>query len=146
LPIGKGRIVREGSSVAILSFGTRLQEAEKAATELERYGLSTTVADARFMKPLDRDLVFRLARNHEVLITVEEGSVGGFGSHVLHELALAGLLDAGLKIRPMTLPDVFIDHHSPQVQYDQAGLNARHIAATALAALGRATQSLPARA
>ena len=146
LPIGKGRILREGTSVAILSLGTRLQEAMKAAAELERFGLSTTVADARFMKPLDVDLVLRLARNHEVLITVEEGSIGGFGSHVLHALANAGLLDVGLKVRPMTLPDVFIDHDSPQVQYDQAGLNARHIAATALAALGRADQALPVRA
>ena len=146
LAIGKGRILREGSSVAILSIGTRLHEALKAAAELERYGLSTTVADARFMKPLDLDLVTRLARNHEVLITVEEGSVGGFGSHVLHALACAGLLDAGLKVRPMTLPDVFIDHDSPQIQYEQAGLNARHITATALAALGRANQLLPVRA
>jgi 1-deoxy-D-xylulose-5-phosphate synthase len=146
LDIGKGRIVREGTSVAILSLGTRLHEARKAADELERYGLSTTVADARFMKPLDLDLITRLARNHEVLITVEEGSIGGFASHVLHALADAGLLDAGLKIRPMTLPDTFIDHDSPQLQYDQAGLNARQIAATALAALGRTDQILPARA
>ncbi len=146
LEIGKGRIVREGTSVAILSLGTRLHEARKAADELERYGLSTTVADARFMKPLDLDLITRLARNHEVLITVEEGSIGGFASHVLHALADAGLLDAGLKIRPMTLPDTFIDHDSPQLQYDQAGLNARQIAATALAALGRTDQILPARA
>ena len=146
LEIGKGRIIREGTSVAILSLGTRLHESMKAAAELERFGLSTTVADARFMKPLDLDLITRLARSHEVLITVEEGSIGGFGSHVLHALAVAGLLDAGLKVRPMTLPDTFIDHDSPQTQYDQAGLNARHIAATALAALGRAEQPLPARA
>ncbi len=146
LEIGKGRIIREGTTVAILSLGTRLQESMKAAAELERFGLSTTVADARFMKPLDMDLITRLARSHEVLITVEEGSIGGFGSHVVHALAVAGLLDAGLKVRPMTLPDTFIDHESPQVQYDQAGLNARHIAATALAALGRAEQPLPARA
>jgi 1-deoxy-D-xylulose-5-phosphate synthase len=104
------------------------------------------VADARFMKPLDLDLIAQLARNHEVLITVEEGSIGGFGSHVLHALATAGLLDAGLKVRPMVLPDSFIDHDSPMLQYDQAGLNARHIAATALAALGRAEQPLPVRA
>jgi 1-deoxy-D-xylulose-5-phosphate synthase len=146
LPIGKGRILREGTSVAILSLGTRLQESLKAAAELERFGLSTTVADARFMKPLDLDLITQLARNHEVLITVEEGSIGGFGSHVLHALATAGLLDAGLKVRPMVLPDIYIDHDSPMVQYDQAGLNARHIAATALAALGRAEQPLPVRA
>jgi 1-deoxy-D-xylulose-5-phosphate synthase len=144
--IGKGRIIREGTTVAILSLGTRLQEALKAAADLERYGLSTTVADARFMKPLDVDLISRLARNHEVLITVEEGSVGGFGSHVLHMLATTGLLDAGLKVRPMVLPDSFGDHNSPQLQYDEAGLNARHIVATALAALGRADLVLPVRA
>jgi len=147
LPIGKGRIVREGTSVAILSLGTRLQESLKAATELERYGLSTTVADARFMKPLDTDLITRLAREHEVLITVEEGSIGGFGSHVLQYLATAGLLDSGLKVRPMALPDRFIDHETPEVQYESAGLSASHITATALAALGRpAVSSLPARA
>jgi 1-deoxy-D-xylulose-5-phosphate synthase len=147
LAIGKGRVIREGTSVAILSLGTRLQEALKAADTLERYGLSTTVADARFMKPLDLDLVTRLARHHEVLITVEEGSIGGFGSHVLQALATAGLLDAGLKVRPMVLPDVYIDHDSPQIQYDHAGLNARHIVATALTALGRAEeQPLPVRA
>ncbi len=146
LEIGKGRIIREGSTVAILSLGTRLQESLKAAADLERFGLSATVADARFAKPLDLDLIYRLARNHEVLITVEEGTVGGFGSHVLHALATAGLLDAGLKIRPMVLPDSFIDHDSPNLQYDTAGLNARHIAATALAALGRSDLALPARA
>ncbi len=147
LEIGKGRIIREGTSVAILSLGTRLQESLKAATELERYGLSTTVADARFMKPLDTDLIARLAREHEVLITVEEGSIGGFGSHVLQYLATAGLLDTGLKVRPMALPDRFIDHETPEVQYESAGLSAGHIAATALAALGRpAVSSLPARA
>jgi 1-deoxy-D-xylulose-5-phosphate synthase len=146
LPIGRGRIVREGTKIAILSLGTRLPEALKAADELARYGLSTTVADARFMKPLDTDLVDRLAREHEVLITVEEGSIGGFGSHVLQHLAVTGALDNGLKIRPMVLPDRFIDHNSPAVQYDEAGLNARHIVATAVGALGREVREFSARA
>ncbi len=137
LPIGKGRIMREGSKIAILSLGARLQECLKAADELAGYGLSTTVADARFAKPLDGDLIERLAREHEVLITIEEGSIGGFGSHVLHHLANAGMLDHGLKVRPMVLPDRFIEHDSPAAQYDQAGLNARHITQTALTALGR---------
>src|SRR5688500_3328070 len=118
----------------------------KAADELARYGLSTTVADARFMKPLDTDLVDRLAREHEVLITIEEGSVGGFGSHVLQYLAVTGALDNGLKIRPMVLPDRFIDHNAPAVQYDEAGLNARHIVATAVGALGREVREFSARA
>jgi 1-deoxy-D-xylulose-5-phosphate synthase len=146
LPIGRGRIVREGTKIAILSLGTRLPEALKAADELARYGLSTTVADARFMKPLDTDLVDRLAREHEVLITVEEGSIGGFGSHVLQHLAVTGALDNGLKIRPMVLPDRFIDHNSPAVQYAEAGLNARHIVATAVGALGREVREFSARA
>jgi 1-deoxy-D-xylulose-5-phosphate synthase len=146
LPIGKGRIVREGTTIALLSFGARLQECLKAAQDLAAYGLSTTVADARFAKPLDTDLVERLARGHEVLITIEEGAIGGFATQVLHHLASRGLLDQGLKIRPMTLPDQFIDHDSPQNQYDQAGLNARHIVATALAALGREAVGLSARA
>ena len=136
LPLGKGRIVQEGTKVAILSYGTRLGEARKAAAELGARGLSTTVADARFAKPLDEELVRRLALEHEVLITVEEGSVGGFGSFVLHHLATAGLLDGGLKIRPMVLPDRFLDHDSPARQYEEAGLAARHIVATALQALG----------
>jgi 1-deoxy-D-xylulose-5-phosphate synthase len=147
LPIGKGRVLREGTKVALLSYGTRLAECLKAADELAARGLSTTVADARFAKPLDRDLVHRLAREHEVLITIEEGSIGGFGSFVLHELAHAGLLDSGAKVRPMTLPDIFIDHDKPQLQYDKAGLNARHIVATALGALGIADAAAqPARA
>ncbi len=146
LEIGKGRIIREGTAVAILSFGTRLGESLKAADILATHGLSTTVADARFCKPLDEDLVRRLARDHDVLITVEEGSVGGFGSHVLQFLATAGLLDHGLKIRPLTLPDTFIDHEAPQKQYDEAALNAPQIVATALAALGRSTATQPARA
>jgi 1-deoxy-D-xylulose-5-phosphate synthase len=146
LEIGKGRIVREGTTVAILSLGTRLQEALKAAADLDRYGLSATVADARFAKPIDLELVTRLARSHEVLVTIEEGAIGGFGSQVLHALATGGLLDHGLKVRPMVLPDSFIDHDSPGVQYDAAGLNARHIVATVLAALGRADLALPVRA
>ena len=141
LPIGKGRVLREGSKVAILSLGTRLKEALKAADELAARGLSTTVADARFAKPIDGDLVLRLAREHEVLITVEEGSIGGFATQVMHCLATAGQFDAGLKFRPMVLPDCFIDHDQPERQYDQAGLNARHIVATALAALGASAQA-----
>ena len=136
LAIGKGRIVREGSKIALLSLGTRLAECEKAAVELTARGLSTTVADARFAKPLDEDLIRRLVLNHEVLITVEEGAVGGFGSFVLQFLAVQGLLDQGLKIRPMVLPDLFIDQDKPDRQYDLATLNARHIVNTALAALG----------
>jgi 1-deoxy-D-xylulose-5-phosphate synthase len=146
LPIGKGRIVREGSKVAILSYGARLQECLKAADELGARGLSTTVADARFCKPLDTDLVRRLAAEHEVLVTIEEGAIGGFASHVLHYLATTGLLDTGLKIRPMILPDKLIDHDKPQLQYDVAGLNAKHIVATALAALGQSEAQRPARA
>jgi len=145
LEIGRGRVLREGSSIAILSYGARLQECLKAADELAAQGFSTTVADARFAKPLDTKLVERLTRGHEVLITVEEGSVGGFGSFVAQHLAWAGLLDGGVKFRPMTLPDRFIDHAAPKVQYDQAGLSARHIVATALTALG-APLAQPARA
>jgi 1-deoxy-D-xylulose-5-phosphate synthase len=136
LPLGKGRIIREGTKVALLSYGCRMPEVLKAADELAAKGLSTTVADARFCKPLDSDLVRRLAREHEVLITIEEGSIGGFATHVMHDLARVGLLESGVKFRPMTLPDVFIDHDAPQKQYDMAGLNARHIVSQALAALG----------
>ena len=136
LEIGKGRVVKEGSKIALLSFGGRLQECLKAAEELDARGLSTTVADARFAKPLDRDLILRLAREHEALITIEEGSVGGFGSHVLHMLADEGALDHGLKVRPMVLPDVFIDQDSPAKMYDFAGLNAPSIVKTALEAVG----------
>jgi 1-deoxy-D-xylulose-5-phosphate synthase len=141
LPIGKGRILREGTKVALLSLGGRLGEAGKAAEELAARGLSTTVADARFAKPLDEDLIRRLAREHEVMITIEEGSVGGFGSHVMQLMALEGLLESGLKFRPMTLPDVFLDHDSPEVQYDRAGLTARHIVSMSLKALGRAKEA-----
>ena len=146
LEIGRGRVMREGTTIALLNFGGRLAESMKAAQELAAYGLSTTVADARFAKPLDTDLINRLVREHEVVITVEEGAIGGFGSHVLHHLAMNGLLDHGLKIRTMVLPDVFLDHDSPQAQYDQAQLNARHIVAMALSALGREIAAQPARA
>jgi 1-deoxy-D-xylulose-5-phosphate synthase len=146
LEIGRGRIVKEGTSIALLNFGGRLAECLKAAQELGAYGLSTTVADARFAKPLDTDLINRLVREHEVVITIEEGSIGGFGTHVLHHLATTGQLDSGLKIRPMVLPDVFLEHDSPVAQYDAAGLNARHIVATALTALGREIAEQPARA
>jgi len=137
LAIGKGRIVREGTAVAILSLGARLPEALKAADQLAAMGLSTTVADARFMKPLDRDLIGRLAKEHEVLVTIEEGSIGGFGSHVLQHLADSGLLDRGLKVRTLTMPDAFIDHDAPARMYEKAGLAAPDIVRTALAALGR---------
>ena len=141
LEIGKGRVLREGSTVAILSFGARLSEVLKAADTLAARGLSTTVADARFVKPLDDDLVRRLAREHEVLITIEEGAVGGFAAAVFQFLAMEGLLDNGLKVRPMILPDRFILHDKPELQYEDAGLNARHIVATALTALGRAEEA-----
>jgi len=134
LPIGKGRIVREGSRVAILSLGTRLGEALKAAEELAARGLSTTVADARFAKPLDRDLILRLAAAHELIVTVEEGAVGGFGAHVLSLLAEAGALDSGLKVRTMTLPDRFQEQDKPERQYSAAGLDAKAIVAKVLAA------------
>jgi 1-deoxy-D-xylulose-5-phosphate synthase len=134
--IGKGRIIREGSKVAILSLGTRLAECLKAADELAARGLSATVADARFAKPIDQDLVRQLARHHEVLVTVEEGSIGGFSSQVLHFLATDGLLDRGLKVRPMTLPDQYQDHDNPTKQYDDARLNAAQIVANVLVALG----------
>jgi 1-deoxy-D-xylulose-5-phosphate synthase len=137
LPIGKGRIVKEGTKIALLSFGTRLQECLKAAQELEGMGLSTTVADARFAKPLDTDMINRLAREHEVLVTVEEGAVGGFASHVLQHLALNGALENGLKVRPMVLPDKFLEHDTPAKQYDTAQLNAAHIVRMVLSALGR---------
>jgi 1-deoxy-D-xylulose-5-phosphate synthase len=137
LEIGKGRIVREGSSVALLSFGARLQECLLAAETLAAQGLTTTVADARFAKPLDIDLVLRLAREHEVLITIEEGSVGGFGSYVLQTLAEHGALENGLKVRSMVLPDVFIDQDSPAAMYSKAGLDAKGIVAKVFDALGR---------
>jgi len=143
LELGKGRILREGSKIAILSFGAHLGEALVAADELDAAGLSTTVADARFCKPLDEDLVGQLARNHEVLITIEEGAIGGFGAHVLHHMAHAGLLDVGCKIRPMILPDVFLDQDSPKAMYETAGLNAPDIVRTAFSALGREVKEQP---
>ena len=142
LEIGRGRILREGSAVAILSLGTRLQEVLMAADQLAAFGLPATVADARFMKPLDHDLIRRLAQNHEVLMTVEEGSVGGFGSHVLQYLAEANLFSTGLKVKPLTLPDVFIDHDKPEVMYAKAGLDAAGIVAAVFAALGRDARGL----
>ncbi|MBA4800539.1 MAG: 1-deoxy-D-xylulose-5-phosphate synthase [Euryhalocaulis sp.] len=137
LEIGKGRIVRAGATIALLSLGGRLGEAKKAADMLAAQGFSTTVADARFAKPLDEDLIRRLAREHETLITIEEAAMGGFGAFVLQFLAREGALDAGLKIRTLHLPDIFQDHDKPFLQYDAAGLNARHIAASAIEALGR---------
>jgi len=137
LEIGKGRVLREGSKVALLSFGTRLADCLAAAEELDAAGLSTTVADARFAKPLDTDLIARLAREHEVLITVEEGSVGGFASQVMQFLATSGMLDHGLKIRPLVLPDEFTDHAKPEKMYADAGLDAAGIVATVFAALER---------
>ncbi|MDE2183070.1 MAG: 1-deoxy-D-xylulose-5-phosphate synthase [Alphaproteobacteria bacterium] len=137
LEIGKGRVVREGTSIAVLSLGTRLHPALQAADKLAAYGLSTTVADARFAKPLDRDLIRRLAREHELLLTVEEAAAGGFSAHVLQFLAWEGLLDGGLKVRPLTLPDRFQNQDSPEKMYAEAGLDANSIAAAALSALGR---------
>ncbi len=141
LEIGKGRIVKEGTKVALLSFGTRLQDCLLAAEELDAAGLSTTVADARFAKPLDEDLVRRLARSHEVLLTVEEGSIGGFASHVLHFLAKEGLLDTGLKVRPLVLPDEFTDHAKPEKMYVDAGLDSTGIVRTVFATLGQSVRS-----
>ncbi|PHQ71127.1 MAG: 1-deoxy-D-xylulose-5-phosphate synthase [Sneathiella sp.] len=135
LEIGKGRIIKRGDRVALLSLGTRLAEASTAAEELEAKGISTTVADARFCKPLDEDLIRDLATSHDVLITIEEGAVGGFGSHVLQFLATEGLLDSGLKVRPLCMTDMFIDQNKIGVMYDQAGLNHRQIVDTVIAAL-----------
>ncbi len=137
LEIGKGRILREGTTVALLNFGARMSEAVKAADKLAAMGLSTTLADARFAKPLDEDLIRRLAREHEVLLTIEEGAIGGFGAFVLHFLARDGLLDRGLKIRTLTLPDMFQDQDKPEAMYAAAGLDADSIANAALQALGR---------
>ncbi|WP_370236884.1 MULTISPECIES: 1-deoxy-D-xylulose-5-phosphate synthase [Henriciella] len=137
LEIGKGRIVREGTSIAILSYGARLQEALKAAEMLAAQGLSCTVADARFAKPLDKELINRLAKEHEVLLTIEEGARGGFGAFTLEHLAETGALDSGLKIRTLHLPDIFQDQDKPELMYAEAGLDARSIAARAIEALGR---------
>ena len=137
LEIGKGRIVREGARVALLSYGTRLQECLKAAEDLAQQGIEATVADARFAKPLDRALIRQLARHHEALITIEEGSIGGFGSFVMQALAEEGLLDKGLKVRSMVLPDVFIDHGKPEAMYAEAGLDAQAIVKKVLGVLGK---------
>jgi 1-deoxy-D-xylulose-5-phosphate synthase len=136
LEIGRGRIVREGSGVALLSFGTRLQEALAAAESLALRGIHPTVADARFAKPLDRDLILRLASTHEALITLEEGAVGGFGSHVAQLLSDEGVFDRGLRFRSMVLPDTFIDHAGPRDMYASAGLNAEDIERKVLEVLG----------
>jgi 1-deoxy-D-xylulose-5-phosphate synthase len=137
LEIGRGRVLREGTKIALLSFGARLGECLKAADELAAFGLSTTVADARFAKPLDVDLLLRLAREHEVLIALEEGAIGGFGAHVLQSLAEHGMLDRGLKVRAMVLPDVFLDQDTPAAMYARAGLDAKGIVAKAFEALGK---------
>jgi 1-deoxy-D-xylulose-5-phosphate synthase len=139
LEIGKGRVVQEGSRVALLSFGTRLDETRKAAEALAARGIAPTIADARFAKPLDRDMIVDLAANHEALITIEEGAVGGFGSHVAQLLAEEGVFDGGLKYRSMVLPDTFIDQASPKAMYDVAAMNAEHIEAKVLETLGIAT-------
>jgi 1-deoxy-D-xylulose-5-phosphate synthase len=143
LEIGKGRILREGNTVALLSLGTRLADCLKAAETLASHGLSTTVADARFAKPLDLELVLRLAREHEVLVTAEEGAVGGFGTRVLQTLAVHGALDRGVKVRSLVLPDAFIDHDSPAAMYAKAGLDAKAIVAAVFAALGREIAAVP---
>ncbi len=142
LPIGKANIVKEGTKVAILCLGTRMEETKKAAAELDARGISTTIVDMRFAKPMDMELIRRMANTHEALITIEEGAQGGFGSHVLSHLANEGFMDRGLKIRSMTLPDIFQDHNAPFKQYDEAGLNARHIVEKALEALGLQTSGV----
>ncbi|XP_010933574.1 1-deoxy-D-xylulose-5-phosphate synthase 2, chloroplastic [Elaeis guineensis] len=142
LEIGKGRILMEGNRVAILGYGSIVQTCMKAADSLRNHDIYITVADARFCKPLDTELVRRLASEHEILVTIEEGSIGGFGSHVAHYLSLSGLMDGNLKLRSMVLPDRYIDHGSPQDQIEEAGLSSKHIAATVLSLLGRAKEAL----
>jgi 1-deoxy-D-xylulose-5-phosphate synthase len=137
LEIGKGRIIRQGKQVALFSFGTRLAECEKAADELAAHGLQATIADARFMKPLDLELLLKLAREHEILLTIEEGSIGGFGSHVMHTLAEHGMLDGGLRMRSLVLPDIFQDHDSPAAMYAQAGLDSKGIVKKVFETLGK---------
>jgi 1-deoxy-D-xylulose-5-phosphate synthase len=136
LEIGKGRMIEEGSGVAIVSFGTRLGEVLKASENLRARGITPTIADARFAKPLDRELILNLAKTHDAIITIEEGAVGGFGSHVLQLLVDEGALDAGLKVRTMQFPDVFIDQASPMTMYDMAALNASDIEKKVLQVLG----------
>ncbi|KAL2521846.1 1-deoxy-D-xylulose-5-phosphate synthase [Forsythia ovata] len=142
LEIGKGRILREGNRVALLGYGAIVQQCLGAAEMLKSHNLLPTIADARFCKPLDADLIRRLAKEHEILITVEEGSIGGFGSHVSHFLSLNGILDGPLKLRSMMLPDRYIDHGAPQDQIQEAGLSSRHICATVLSLLGRPKEAL----
>jgi 1-deoxy-D-xylulose-5-phosphate synthase len=137
LEVGKGRMIRQGKQVALLSFGTRLGECEKAADELAAHGLSASIADARFMKPLDEELILKLAREHDILITIEEGAIGGFGSHVMQYLADQGMLDGGLKMRAMVLPDEFLDHDTPAAMYGRAGLDAKGIVAKVFETLGK---------
>ena len=139
LPLGRGRVVRQGTRAALLSYGARLRDCLEAAEMLDADGLSTTVADARFAKPLDEDLVMRLAAGHEALVTVEEGSIGGFASQVMHVLARHGAFDAGLAFRPLVMPDAFLDHDTPERQIRTAGLDSTHIVATVLLALGKKT-------
>ena len=136
LEIGKGRLISQGRRIALLSFGTRLSEVQKAAEALTARGLTPTIADARFAKPLDRDLILTLARSHESLITIEEGAIGGFGSHVAHLLAEEAIFDTGLKFRSMVLPDTFIDQASPEAMYRVAGMDAAQIEAKVLETLG----------
>ncbi len=136
LPLGKGRIVRHGTTIAILSYGTRLSESLAAAERLAAFGLNPTVADARFMKPLDEELIARLARDHELLLSVEEGGVGGFGSHVATFLARSGLLDGKLHFRPLMIPDRFTEQSSQADMYAEAGLDSAGIVAAVLSALG----------
>jgi len=142
LEVGKGRVLVGGTRVALLGYGTMVQACLKAAEALKEHDVYVTVADARFCKPLDTELVRDLAAEHEVLITAEEGSIGGFGSHVAHYLSLAGLLDGNLKLRSMFLPDRYIDHGAPQDQIEEAGLTPRHIAATVLSLLGRPLEAM----
>ncbi|KAK9274785.1 hypothetical protein L1049_022037 [Liquidambar formosana] len=142
LEVGRGRVLKEGTRVAILGFGTIVQSCVAAAELLQAHGISATVADARFCKPLDGNLIRQLAQEHEVLITVEEGSIGGFGSHVSHFLALNGLLDGKLKWRAMMLPDRYIDHGSQTDQMEEAGLSSKHIAGTVLSLIGESKDSL----
>ena len=142
LEIGKGRVIQEGTDVAFLSFGAHLAEVEAAARLLEKDGISVTIADARFAKPLDIDLILDLATNHKALITVEQGARGGFGAMVLHELTDRGAMDHGLKVRTMTLPDTFIYQDKPEKMYDQAKLNAPQIVVQAWSALGRSVEGV----
>jgi 1-deoxy-D-xylulose-5-phosphate synthase len=127
IEIGKARIIQEGKQICLLSLGTRLEECKISASELKNKGITTTIIDARFAKPLDKELILKSAHTHEVLITIEEGSIGGFGSHVANLLAENGIFDKGLKFRSMILPDAFIDQDTPEKMYDVAGLNAKHI-------------------